>query len=87
LLLLGRLGDAPEQSNGDVRKILSSKTRLDLKREDLGKVLELWMAGESDDDIFAALPTPLRSKVKPSVGDWLSGNARKQSGSEVRLVC
>ena len=51
----------------------NSKSRPIVRLEELQLVLELWLSGESYEEIFAALPSNKRSSRRPSLDMWLEG--------------
>ena len=72
--LLKSLAGVPEQGNPDLRKaVLSPNSRPVVRLDELELVLDLWLAGESIETIFAALPTNKRSKRRPGLQAWLQG--------------
>ena len=81
--LLKGLADVPEQRNIDLRKaVASSRNRPVVRLDDLERVLDLWLAGESIDTIFAALPANQRSRRTPALQTWLSGFAGESTWTE-----
>ncbi|MDQ3814177.1 MAG: DEAD/DEAH box helicase, partial [Armatimonadota bacterium] len=73
-LLLRELGALPEQTYRDLRKVLGDKShRFCVKREDFEPLLAAWLAGESLENMFAALPYVQRSSRKVKIHEWLEG--------------
>ena len=72
--LLGSLSDVAEQGNPDLRKAVANpKSRPVVRLDELNLVLDRWLAGESIENIFAALPANQRSKRQPRLQAWLQG--------------
>ena len=72
--LLKSLAGVAEQGNPDLRKAVANpKSRPIVRLNELELVLDLWLAGESIERIFAALPANQRSKRKPGLQTWLQG--------------
>lgn len=68
------LASVPEQTNPDLRKAVeSANSRPIVRLDDIEIVLHLWLAGESIETIFAALPSNQRSKRRPGLQTWLDG--------------
>ena len=83
--LLKSLGNVAEQNNPDLRKAVENpKSRPVVRLDELGTVLELWLVGEPIENIFAALPTNMRSQRQPGLQTWLKGPMRLEQG--VRAV-
>jgi ATP-dependent DNA helicase len=79
-VLLEALGALPEQTNAELKKMLSGKTtRFSVKRDDLSKMLALWLSGERHDEMFQSLPFVRRSSRKPTIEEWLSGSLFESS--------
>ena len=74
--LLKSLAGVPEQGNSDLRKaVVNPKSRPVVRLNELELVLDLWLAGESIETIFAALPTNKRSRRRPELQTWLQGTS------------
>ena len=72
--LLKSLADVAEQGNPDLRKAVANARSYPVVRlNEMELVLDLWLAGESLEDIFAALPSNQRSKRRPGLRNWLEG--------------
>ena len=72
--LLNSLGNVTEQGNPDLRKAVANpKSRPIVRLNELDLVLDHWLAGQSIEEIFAALPSNLRSKRQPELRTWLQG--------------
>ena len=72
--LLKSLAGVPEQGNPDLRKAVAKPNSHPIVRlDELGIVLDLWLAGESIETIFATLPSKKRSKRRPKLQTWLQG--------------
>ena len=72
--LLKSLGDVAEQSNPDLRKAVQRPRSVPVVRmNELEAVLSRWFSGEPIDDIFAQLPSNLRSSRRPTLQAWLQG--------------
>ena len=72
--LLRALGTLPEQTNQDLRKVLSTqRSRFPVKPNDFRQVLDLWLGGAPLEHIFAVLPYVLRSSKQPKIQAWLAG--------------
>ena len=72
--LLKSLAGVPEQGNPDLRKAVANPgSRPIVRLNELELVLELWLAGESVETIFAALPANKRSQRSPGLQTWLQG--------------
>lgn len=73
--LLINLGQLPEQPISELKKLLDGKrvNKLRVKPKDFELVLSLWLEGESEELIFAELPTVKRSKQKPHIQEWTTG--------------
>ena len=74
MTLLQSLSDVVEQGNPDLRKaVASTRNRPVVRLNQLRLVLDLWLAGESLETIFAELPTNKKSRRKPGLETWLQG--------------
>ena len=74
MTLLKSLAGVAEQVNPDLRKAVDNpKSRPVVRLNELELVLSLWLAGESIETIFAALPANKRSKRRPGLQTWLQG--------------
>ena len=71
--LLKALSDVPEQINPDLRRMGNARSRPVVRSDELGLVLDRWLAGEALDQIFASIPTNVRSKRSPTLWNWLGG--------------
>ncbi len=72
--LLKALAEVPEQNNPDLRKAIANPKSYPIVRlGELELVLNLWLGGESLEDIFAALPSTQRSHRSPGLQLWLEG--------------
>lgn len=72
--LLRELAVVPEQGNPDLKKAVASpRSRPIVRLTELELVLDLWLNGESLEDIFAALPSKQRSSRQPRLEMWLEG--------------
>ena len=72
--LLVSLAGVAEQGNTDLRKAVANpKSRRVVRLDELEMVLDLWLAGESIETIFALLPANRRSKRRPGLQTWLQG--------------
>ena len=72
--LLKALAEVPEQGNPDLRKAVANPRSHPIVRlDELELVLDLWLGGESHEDIFAALPSTQRSSRRPGLQLWLEG--------------
>ena len=81
--LLKSLGGVAEQVNRDLRKALANpKSRPVVRLNDLELVLDLWLAGESIETIFAALPANQKSTRRPGLQTWLQGVAEDSTWTD-----
>ena len=72
--LLKELADVPEQSNPDLRKaVVNPRSYPIVRLDELELVLDLWLGGESLENIFATLPSTQRSRRRPGLQLWLEG--------------
>ena len=72
--LLKSLSGVTEQGNPDLRKAVENpRSRPVVRLNELELVLALWLAGESIETIFAALPANKRSQRRPGLQIWLQG--------------
>ena len=72
--LLQSLGNVDEQSNPDLRRAVANpNSRPVVRLDEIELVFHLWLAGESHEAIFAALPSSKRSKRRPGLQVWLEG--------------
>ena len=72
--LLKELAQVPEQGNRDLRRaVISLKNRPIVRLDEMEYVLNLWLAGESIENIFAELPRNKRSTRKPALEFWVRG--------------
>ena len=72
--LLKELADVPEQSNPDLRKaVVNPRSHPIVRLDELELVLDLWLGGESLENIFATLPSTQRSRRRPGLQLWLGG--------------
>ena len=72
--LLRSLANVFEQGNPDLRKaVLNKRSRPVVRLDELELVLDLWLSGETYEEIFAKLPANKRSKRWPGLQKWLQG--------------
>ena len=72
--LLKSLSDVTEQRNPDLRKAVANpRSRPVVRLDELELVLDLWLAGEPFETIFAELPANQRSQRRPGLRAWLQG--------------
>ena len=81
--LLKSLAGVAEQRNTDLRKAVENpRSRPVVRLSELELVLDSWLAGESIEAIFAALPTNRRSKRQPGLQTWLQGVAEESTWTD-----
>ena len=81
--LLKSLASVSEQGNPDLRKAVANpKSRPVVRPGELELVLDLWLAGESIEKIFAALPANQRSQRRPGLQTWLQGVAEDSTWTD-----
>ena len=81
--LLKSLGDVVEQGNPDLRKAVENpRSRPVVRLNELELVFDLWLAGESIETIFAALPANRRSRRQPRLETWLEGVAEDSTWTD-----
>ena len=81
--LLKSLAGVPEQGNPDLRKAVANlSSRPVVRLDELGLVLDLWLAGKSVETIFAALPTNKRSRRQPGLQAWLQGISERSTWTD-----
>jgi helicase len=73
--LLLRLGVLPEQYDQRLRKSIAGKknNQLQIKVDDLPKLLQMWLAGSPLDQMFLSLPVLARSSKTPKISAWAAG--------------
>ena len=82
--LLKSLAGVPEQGNSDLRKAVTNpKSRPVVRLNELELVLDLWLAGEPIETIFAALPANKRSQRQPRLQEWLQGISTDSSWNDL----
>ena len=73
--LLTTLGEAHEQTNSDLRKAVRRPTSRPVVRlDELDHVLEGWLSGNQLHEIFATLPSKVRSTRRDRLEAWLRGD-------------
>ena len=83
VFLLESLADVPEQGNSDLRRAAANpRSRPVVKLDELELVLDMWLAGEPIEIIFAELPTNKRSKRRPDVKMWLQGISEESTWTD-----
>ena len=81
--LLQSLGNAPEQTNAELRKgILNKNSRPIVRMNELDHVLTGWLHGNQLQDIFATTPSKTRSTRRPRVQLWLNGIGEDNSWTD-----
>ncbi len=83
VFLLKSLADVPEQENPDLRKAVTIRgSRPVVRLDELDDALNLWLDGKPLDNIFAELPSNLRSKSRTNLQDWLKGDAESRTWTD-----
>ena len=83
LELLKSLANVAEQGNPDLRKAVENpRSRPVVRLNEIEIVLDRWLAGESIETIFAALPANQRSQRRPGLQTWLQGVAEDSTWTD-----
>ena len=81
--MLRELGTLPEQTNRELRKIVTGqRTQFRIKSDDIEGVIEGWLNGHRREDIFAGLPSVQNSTITPKIERWLEGQVGAQKWDE-----
>ena len=81
--LLKSLANVAEQGNPDLRKAVENpRSRPVVRLNEIEIVLDRWLAGESIETIFAALPANQRSQRRPGLQTWLQGVAEDSTWTD-----